>query len=337
MQSYPARLVESFRTFNEGGGKFRLAIVNVCNLDCFFCHNEAMDNPRRGAWTPDTLTADDLVGIADAWARLGGAQINITGGEPLAHPDFVGLVSRIDKGATRIALNTNAILADRLLGGPRVEAIDLILASLHSVDDAFFRDQLGGRGAAASATKVMANIAALAAHGYKVEINFSLSGANRDGLDAVLDFALEHGIDLKAIALVRSSCDPAFYGGDWVDPAWISERLAARGAKATGTRDAFGGRKTTYKIGTTKIEVKNIATGRLETDFCRGCLVKPQCGEGIYGVRVGVDGVVKPCLLRRDRYRPLDRTRPWDMQILETVDAMVGDWSRARFVTGAPR
>jgi molybdenum cofactor biosynthesis enzyme MoaA len=336
MQSYPARLVESFRTFNEGGGKFRLAIVNVCNLDCFFCHNEAMANPRRGDWSPASLGDDDLVGIADAWARLGGEQINLTGGEPLAHPDFVGLVSRIDKRATRIALNTNAILAERLLARPKLDAIDVILASLHSVDDAFFREQLGGRGAT-PARKVMDNIAALAAHGYKVEINFSLSVANKAGLDAVLDFAIGHGIDLKAIALVRSSCDPAFYGGDWVDPAWIAERLAARGAVSGGTRDQFGGRKTTFRVGTTKIEVKNIATGRLETDFCRGCLVKPQCGEGIYGVRVGVDGIVKPCLLRRDRHRPLERGRPWEVQILETVDAMVGDWARARFVTGAPR
>ncbi len=332
MQTYAAHLLDSFRTFNEGGGKFRLAILNVCNLDCFFCHNEAMDNPRRGPARPDALTTDDVIAIASTWAALGGDQINLTGGEPLAHPELRQICERIDKRATRIALNTNAILADRLLTGPRVDAIDLILASLHSVDDDFFRERLGGK----SARKVMDNIAALAAHGYRVEINFSLSGANRDGFDDVLDFALARGIDLKAIALVRSSCDPGFYGGDWVDPAWITARLEARGARATGTRDAFGGRKTTYRVGATRIEVKNIATGRLETDFCRGCLVKPQCGEGIYGLRIGVDGLVKPCLLRRDRHRPLDRSRPWDLQILETIDAMVGDWSRARFVTGAP-
>lgn len=324
--------LDSFRIFNEGGGKFRLAVINLCNLDCFFCHNEAMDNPRRGLARPDQLSDDDLVAIANAWAALGGDQINITGGEPLAHPNLAGLLSRIDKCDTRIALNTNAILADRLLGRPKLDAIDHILASLHSVDDEFFRDKLGGK----SARKVMDNIVALAAHGYKVEINFSLSGANKAGLDAVLDFALANKIDLKAIALVRSSCDPNFYGGDWVDPTWITERLAARGAVAKGTRDAFGGRKTTYKVGDTKIEVKNIATGRLVTDFCRGCLVKDQCGEGIYGLRIGVDGLVKPCLLRRDRHRPLDRTRSWSDQILDTVHAMVGEWSNAKFVTGAP-
>jgi molybdenum cofactor biosynthesis enzyme MoaA len=333
---WDASLLDSFRTFNEGGGKFRLAILNTCNLDCFFCHNEAMDNPRRGPWRPDELSVEDLIAIASAWAALGGDQINLTGGEPLAHPDLVRILTSIDKRTTRIALNTNAILAPRLLARPKLDAIDLILASLHSVDDAFFRDRLGGKGAAATATNVMAQIAALRRHGYQVEINFSLSGANRDGFDRVLDFALAHDLDLKAIALVRSDTTPGFYGGDWVDPAWVTERLAARGAVEGKTRQAFGGRKTAYRIGTSKIEVKNIAAGRLRTDFCRGCLHQGECGEGIYGLRIGVDGLVKPCLLRKDKHKPVDRSLGWERLLLDTVHAMVGDWSRAVFVTGAP-
>lgn len=334
---FDTALLHSFRIFNDGGGKFRLAILNRCNLDCFFCHNEAMDNPRRLAGArPDELSTDDLIAIAGAWASLGGDQINLTGGEPLAHPDFVRIVESIDKRTTRIALNTNAILAPRLLARPKLDAIDLVLASLHSVDDAFFRDRLGGKGKAGTATHVMAQIAALRRHGYRVEINFSLSGANRDGFGRVLDFALANDLDLKAIALVRSDCSPDFYGGDWVDPAWITDLLAARGATAGKTRDAFGGRKTAYSIGTSKIEVKNIAAGRLRTDFCRGCLHQGECGEGIYGLRIGVDGLVKPCLLRRDRHRPVARDRTWAQLLLETVHAMVGDWSRAQFVTGAP-
>ncbi len=329
-------LLDSFRTFNAGGGKFRLAILNACNLDCFFCHNEGMDNPRRGPWRRDELTVEDLIAIASAWAALGGDQINLTGGEPLAHPDLVRIVESIDKRTTRIALNTNAILAPRLLARPKLDAIDLILASLHSVDDGFFRDRLGGKGTAGTATNVMAQIAALRRHGYKVEINFSLSGANRDGFDAVLDFALANDLDLKAIALVRSDTTAGFYGGDWIDPAWITDRLAARGAVAGKTRDAFGGRKTAYTIGTSKVEVKNIAAGRLRTDFCRGCLHQGECGEGIYGLRIGTDALVKPCLLRKDRHRPVDRSLGWERLLLETIHEMVGDWSRAAFVTGAP-
>jgi molybdenum cofactor biosynthesis enzyme MoaA len=194
------------------------------------------------------------------------------------------------------------------------------------------RDSLGGKSAAAAVDAIVA----LARHGYRVEINFSLSAANRDGFDAVLDVALAHRLELKAIALVRSSDDAGFYGGDWVDPAWLSERLVARGAVEGATRDAFGGRRTAWRLDGCKIEVKNVALGRLRTDFCRGCLHEPACGEGIYGLRIGVDGLVKPCLLRRERHKAIDRARDYPQQLLETVHAMVGDWSRARFVTGAP-
>jgi cyclic pyranopterin phosphate synthase len=175
------------RLFNEHGGKFRLAIINVCNLDCFFCHNEGMENPRRGAPRGERLTTDDLIAIANAWARLGGAQINITGGEPLAHPDLIRILTSIDKRASRIVVNSNVVLADRLLRHPHVPAIDSILASLHTLDDATFRDRLGGR----RVSDVTDSILALSGHGYKVDINYSLGPANRDHFDAVLDFCLE--------------------------------------------------------------------------------------------------------------------------------------------------
>ena len=112
----------------------------------------------------------------------------------------------------------------------------------------------------------------------------------------MLDFPLAHGLDLKAIALVRA----------------------------------------TWRLGAIKIEVKNIAEGRLRTDFCRGCLHEPACGEGIYDLRVGVDGLVKPSLLRTSRWIELRPEGDLRTQVLATVHAMVGDWSCARFVRGAP-
>ena len=39
--------INSFKYFNQKGGKFRVTVVNRCNFNCFFCHNEGMDNPRE--------------------------------------------------------------------------------------------------------------------------------------------------------------------------------------------------------------------------------------------------------------------------------------------------
>jgi hypothetical protein len=143
-------------------------------------------------------------------------------------------------------------------------------------------------------------------------------------------------LDLKVIALVRSSDAPGFYGGDWVDPRWLAAVIDARGATFVSEHEGLGGRTTTYRVGASTVKVKNVARGRLETDLCRGCLQRPRCGEGIYGLRVGVDGLMKPCLLRRDKDRPLRHDASYETQILEMIGAMIGDWQRARFVDGAP-
>ncbi len=328
------QLHERFHQFNRAGGKFRLGVINVCNLDCFFCHNEGMVNPRRLAKRDrpaDSVGADTIIALGSTYARLGGSQINLTGGEPLAHPEFERIVCGIDKRQTRIAVNTNAVLADRLLDQPRIAAIDTILASLHTTDDDQFRQRMVGR----SVSRVMVNIARLKRHGYRMIINFSLSAHNVAEFADVLDFAVANDITLKAIALVRSTTATEFYDGEWVDPGVLEQVLASRGAAFQWTKRGMGGVKTGYTVGTTAVEVKNVATGKLHTDFCRGCVHKAQCGEGIYGLRIGVDGLIKPCLLRKQRYRRLSDA-DFELQILEAVSAMVGDWDNAQLVPGAP-
>jgi len=332
------RRLDRFRTFNDRGGKLRVAVTDACNLDCFFCHNEAMANPRRLALplarAGPRLRTDDLIEIMNAFARLRGRQINVTGGEPLAHPEIVRILESIDRRGTLVILNTNAILADRLLGRPPIATVDAIFASLHTTDEAVFERALGAR--PGTARRVMDNLVALARHGYRVQINYSLGDFNKDGFEGVLDFAIRHAIDLKAIALVRPTEAPGFYGGAWIDPRFVAERLERRGAAAVSHDEGLGGRTATYRVGRSTVKVKNIARGRLVTDFCAGCPHEAACGEGIYAVRVGVDGLFKPCLLRREAFRPVRRDAPYEAQILDVVDAMIGDFAGARFATGAP-
>jgi cyclic pyranopterin phosphate synthase len=334
------RAKERFKVFNERGGKFRVAITNVCNLDCFFCHNEGMPNPRRPetAWAkkaPNRLTRDDFVRMIDAFSSLGGTQVNLTGGEPLASPDLVPILETIERRKTRNVLNTNALLAERLLERPKIEALDAIYASLHTTKDEIFSRELGAKDDR-SAARVMKNIALLRKKGYAVQINFSLGPYNKDELDPVLDFAIGAGVDLKAIAFVRPDESEGFYKGEWVDPRWVTGRLEARGAELVGRREGLGGRVTCFAIGDTRVDVKNVAVGRLATDFCAGCPHLERCGEGIYALRVGVDGVFKPCLLNREKFIPVRSDESYEVQILAAIDSMIGDFGRATFRTGAP-
>jgi cyclic pyranopterin phosphate synthase len=324
---------ERFAWFGAHGGKLRVAITDACNLDCFFCHNEGMANPRRLPLVSSGRRLGDaeLAAIIDAMCALGAPQVNITGGEPLAHPGLFDILDAIDKRSTRIALNTNALLAERLLRRPRLAAIDQILASLHTTDDETFRRELKGKRAA----RVMAGIVSLARHGYRVAINYSLGDYNADAFAAVLELALAHAIDLKVIALVRHDHDPDFYRGRFVDPAALDAVLAAAGAERIDARVALGGVIARWRAQASQIEVKNIASGRARTDLCLGCHHEAACGEGIYGLRVGVDGFWKPCLLAREKRRAVLAGVSLERQILAMVAAMVGDPSRLRLAGGA--
>ena len=336
-ETHSARALEQFALFNERGGKFRIAVVNICNLDCFFCHNEAMPNPRSpaqsGACRPQRRIGDEqLLGIINAYTALGGRQVNITGGEPLAHSDIVGFLRAIEARQTQIVLNTNAVLAQRLLKVPPIPSLSAILASLHTVDDGKFRRQLGGR----SAKQVMQNIVALSQHGYAVQINYSLGAYNQAEFETVLEFSIAHQIPLKAIAFVRPNDEPQFYRGKWIDPRWLAQVLGRRGARKVAQKEGFGGRTTQFELQGVGIKLKNIARGRLRTDFCDGCAQEHLCGEGIYALRGGVDGWWKQCLLRQERFEPIRADQSYQAQILSLIGRMVGDWSRSRFETGAP-
>lgn len=329
----------NFQLFNEQGGKFRVGIVNSCNLACFFCHNEAMPNPRGGAVesavsnsTP-SLTPDTLLQIINAFTAMGGRQVNITGGEPLVYHGLFDFLARIDKRETQIVLNTNAVRGSKLLQCPKLAALDGILASLHTTDEQTFRTQLGGKGI----DRVMSNLVALRDHGYAVVLNYSLGPYNQAGFADVLAFALRHGLPLKIIALVRPHEAPGFYQGQWVDPGWIAGRLSEAGATLISSRDALGGHKSTYEIDGLVVELKNVARGSLRTTFCKECSHSASCGEGIYGLRVGVDGLWKPCLLGHEGYLPVTDERSYQDQLLERIDAMIGDWSEATYSSGHPQ
>lgn len=253
------------------------------------------------------------------------------------------------------------MLADRLLRVPKLDAIDAIYASLHTTEPADFKRVMGVSGAAA----VQRHMVALAAHGYRVQINFSLGGYNASAFAGVLRFAIANRLRLKAIALIRPTDAATFYAGDrqWVDPHFIASTMADHGFEVVGSKEGFGGRSIIYELtagaGSAgvaagerfRVEIKNVAAGRLVTDFCGGCKHAATCGEGMYALRVGVDGVWKPCLLRQERFAAVlppaadlprssggvsEMDGSYEAQVLRLVGAMVGDASRTWYREGAP-
>lgn len=62
----------------------------------------------------------------------------------MARKDIVSVLKSIDKKNTRVVLNSNVLLADRLLKeSEKIEQIDAIYASLHTTRENDFKKYLG--------------------------------------------------------------------------------------------------------------------------------------------------------------------------------------------------
>ncbi len=277
------------------------------------------------------VDARTLASFARAYAELGGRQINITGGEPLIFPGLADFIESIDNGRTRIVLNSNGLLYKKLTDRALINAVDTILVSLHTVDPEIFTRDMGGK----NIRIVQQGILALRDHGYRVKINCSLGPHNAAGIHDVIKWADDHGIDLKIIALIRPEETEDFYHGSWVDPAVLEEMASERGVLLE-EKDQLGGHITTWRTLNSTLEIKNIARGRMRTQFCEGCSHTDTCGEGIYGLRIGIDGWMKPCLLRKEKWNRININSSAKEQILNVISEMVGDMNVSVFARGAP-
>jgi MoaA/NifB/PqqE/SkfB family radical SAM enzyme len=141
-----------------------------CNLDCFFCYN---DLGLRG--TP--LTFEQYDALLRDLASMNVLNVTLSGGEPLAHPDFfsIGALGRDLGFVMRVKSNGHALhgeLARRL----RDEVDPFIIeVSLHGARAETHDRQTRVAG---SFTRLVANLHEMIALGLRVKVNSTLTSWN---------------------------------------------------------------------------------------------------------------------------------------------------------------
>lgn len=95
-------------TFNRKIDYLRISVTDRCNLRCIYCM------PKDGVKClahGDIMTYEEILRVAECFARLGVSQIKITGGEPLVRLDVVNLIQKLKhiKGIESVTLTTNGI------------------------------------------------------------------------------------------------------------------------------------------------------------------------------------------------------------------------------------
>lgn len=102
-----------------------ISITSICNLNCKYCYRFAS---KRNKYMP----REDFENILIKLKKLGYKKINLTGGEPLLHPNIKEFINIAFDLGFFIALSTNSILLE--LDNPIYKQVNIIDIPLDGVN-----------------------------------------------------------------------------------------------------------------------------------------------------------------------------------------------------------
>ncbi len=173
----------------------RVSVTDRCNLRCSYCMPEA-----EYAWLPrkDILDFEEIESLVDVFTDLGVDKVRLTGGEPLLRRDLPALVARLaSRPAIRdLAMTTNGVLLAAHAEALRAAGLHRVTVSLDTLDAGRFKDLTR----ADDLDRVLAGIRAAAPlfPGLKLD-TVVIRGVNDDELVGLIEFAREHGAELRFI------------------------------------------------------------------------------------------------------------------------------------------
>lgn len=184
-------LDQAKRTRTPANGSIEL--LPLCNMNCDMCYvrlsREEMERQGR------LRTADEWLGIGRQMKDAGVLFLLLTGGEPFLYPDFRKLYLGFRDMGMILTINTNGTLIDEDLAGflgkykPRRVNI-----TLYGTDEETYANLCHYPG---GFEKTLRGIRLLRENGVDVKVGGSLTWANRDDLDKLLDVQEELDIPVR--------------------------------------------------------------------------------------------------------------------------------------------
>ena len=154
-----------------------------CNLACHHCYTSS------GPEANQALSLRRLAGCLDDAHALGYRQLAVSGGEPLLWPGLVDLLRQARALGWVTTLTTNGLLVDAERWGRIAPHLDLAAVSIDGTAQA--HDAIRGRPGAHAAT--VARLKVLRECGTTFGFITTLTQHNLDGLESVVQLAVEQG------------------------------------------------------------------------------------------------------------------------------------------------
>lgn len=313
----------SVNRFNQLSGRLRISVTHSCQLSCKFCHREGIDSH----WQPIHMSIEFFQSLVDSFSHIGGREINLTGGEPLMHPQISDLIERASNPQWKLALCTNGLLLERVFPQVERKLLDEIKLSLHATSDDIGKEMLGE---VWSQAKLERNIETAIGLGANIKLNYTYTQVNSSCIEDILHKASKWDVDLMILDLIATRWSENDNGLGRLSVKEL-ETLFAQYARPVGIiADNTGCKLRLYKTPTGKNwTLKDADYGLLFTKMCRNCALRNICGEGVFVLRVDANHVFRPCLLRKDLEQSIDPSKLTDEtvqeKLLEMINLMMGD------------
>ncbi len=261
----------------------RISVTDLCNLNCVYCSAGSVVRLSHD----DILRYEEIQRIVRIAAGMGITKVRLTGGEPLARPDFVKLVAMIAQidGIDDIAVTTNGILLSKYARELKEAGLNRVNVSLDTLKRERFKQITGGDQLAA----VLAGIKAAHQAGLEpVKINVVVMRGKNE--DEILDFGrktIDDGWHVRFIEFMPfGAC-----GTDSVETVpttEIQERLQVLGKLEPFSGPAGNGPARYYRLPGSEGSLGFITP--MTEHFCATC----------NRLRITSDGHLRPCLLGND-------------------------------------
>jgi len=268
-----------------------LELTYRCNLDCFFCYN---DRALEGS----PLRLEQYSALLADLAELGTLNLILSGGEPLAHPDFfaIGACARELGFVVRVKSNGHSLRREVVERLHRDVDPFLVEVSLHGATAATHDRQTRVQG---SFDRLLANLGELRRVGVRAKLNAVLTRWNEHEIAEML--ALGHRLEL---------------------PMQIDTQVTPRD---DGSRD-------TLSIAPSPAAIRRLFELQGLAEYAADCPPAPagaprrkHCGAGSSTVAVDPYGTVMPCVQWR---RPLGNLHQTPIREIWQTSPGLGDVRR---------
>nr|XP_010913894.1 GTP 3',8-cyclase, mitochondrial [Elaeis guineensis] len=270
-------LIDSFGRFHN---YLRISLTERCNLRCQYCM------PADGVElipSPELLTHDEIIRLAELFVSEGVDKIRLTGGEPTIRKDIEGICLHLSnlKGLKTLAMTTNGIVLAKKLPKLKECGLNAINISLDTLVPAKFEFMTRRKGHG----RVMESINAAIELGYNpVKVNcVVMRGINDDEICDFVELTREKPINVRFIEFMP------FDGNVWnikklVPYAEMLDRVRQRFKDVKRLQDHTTDTAKNFKIDGHCGTVSFITS--MTEHFCSGC----------NRLRLLADGNFKVCL-----------------------------------------